>query len=66
VLQKVTDSESRFIFTDITVGAYDNQWDGAFSASTLYHILKDFKSTLLKPTSFNESGTEMPFVILGD
>jgi len=50
VLQEVADSESRFIFTDITVGAYDSQWDGTFSASTLYHILKDFKYTLLKST----------------
>ena len=66
LLQEVADSESRFIFTDITVGAYGNQCDGTFSASTLYHILKDFKSTLLKPASFEGSGTEMLFVILGD
>ena len=66
MLQEVADSESRFIFTDITVGAYGNECDGTFSASTLYHILKDFKSTLLKPASFEESGTETPFIILGD
>ena len=28
--------------------------------------MKDFKSTLLKPASFEESGTEIPCVILGD
>ena len=36
------------------------------SASTLYHFLEHFESTLPKPASFEGSGTEMPFVILGD
>jgi hypothetical protein len=31
-----------------------------------YFILKDFESLLPKPASFEESGTEVPFVILGD
>ena len=66
VLQEVAYCESRFIFMDITVGTYGNQCDGTFAASTLYHILKDFKSTLLKPAIFEESGTEMPFVIRDD
>jgi len=65
VLQGVADSESRFIFVDI--GAYGKQSDGGtFSASTLYHFLEDFESTLPKPASLEGSGTEMPFVILGD
>jgi len=33
---------------------------------TVYHFLEDFESTLPKPESFEGSGTEMPFVILGD
>jgi len=28
--------------------------------------LEDFESTLPKPASFEGSGTEMPFIILGD
>ena len=65
VLQGVADSESRFIFIDIV--AYGKQSDGGtFSASTLYHFLEDFESTLPKPASFEGSGTEMPFIILGD
>ena len=65
VLQGVADSESRFIFIDI--GAYGKQSDGGtFSASKLYHFLEDFESTLAKPASFEGSGTEMSFVILGD
>jgi len=65
VLQGVADSESTFIFIDI--GANGKQSDGGiFSASTLHHFLEDFESTLPKPASFEESGTEMPFVILGD
>jgi hypothetical protein len=28
--------------------------------------LEDFESTLTKPASFEESGIEIPFVILGD
>jgi len=63
LLQGVADSESTFIFLDI--GAYDKRSD-TFSASTLYHFLEDFESTLPKPASFEGSGTEMPFVILGD
>ena len=65
VLQGIADSESKFIFIDIS--AYGKQSDGGtFSASTLYHFLEDFESTLPKPASFEGSGTEMPFVILGD
>ena len=37
-----------------------------FSASTLCNFLEDFESALPMPVSFEESGTEMPFVILGD
>jgi hypothetical protein len=51
----------------IDVGAYGKQSDGGtLSASTLYHFLEDFESTLQKPASFEGSGTEMLFVILGD
>ena len=65
VLQGVADSESRFIFIDID--AYGKQSGcSAFSASTLYHFLEDYESTLSKPASFEGSGTEMPFTILGD
>jgi len=65
VLQGVTNSESRFIFID--TGDYGKQSDGdKFSASTLYHFLVDCESTLPKPVSFEESGTEMPFFILGN
>jgi hypothetical protein len=65
VLQGVADSESRFIFID--TGAYGKQSDGGtFSASTLYHFLEDFESTLPRPARFEGSTTEMPFVILGD
>ena len=39
---------------------------GTFSASTFYHFLEDFESTLPKPARFGVSGTQMPFVILGD
>jgi len=62
---KVSQILSGLIFIDI--GAYDKQSDGGtFSASTLYHFLEDFESALPKPASFEGSGTEMPFVILGD
>jgi len=65
VLQGVADSESRIIF--IHIGAYGKQSDGGtFSASTLYHFLEDSESALPKPASFEGSGTEMHFVILGD
>ena len=65
VLQSVADSESRFILIDI--GAYGKQSDGyTFSASTLYHFLEDFETTLPKSASFEGSGTEMPFVTLCD
>jgi len=65
LLKDVIDSESRFIFIDI--GAYGKQSDGGtFSASTLYHFLERCESTLPKSASFRGSGTEMPFVILGD
>ena len=63
--RSITGSESRFIFIDL--GAYGKQsGGGTFSASTLYHFLEDSKSTLPKPASFVGSGTEVPFVILGD
>ena len=56
VLQVVTDTEIRYILID--VGAYGKQSDGGtFSSSNLYHFLEDFKSTLAKPTVFEESGT---------
>ena len=65
VLQGITDSESWFIYID--KGAYGKQNDcGTFSASTLYHFSEDSECTLPKPASFEGSGTEMPFVILGD
>jgi len=49
------------------MGAYGKQSDGGtFSASILYHFLEDSESILPKPESFEGSGTEMPFVILGD
>ena len=65
MLQGVADSESRFIFIDL--GAFGKQKDGGtFSASTIYHFLEDFESTLPKPASSEGSETEMPFVILGD
>jgi hypothetical protein len=55
----------RFIFTE--VGAYGKQSDGGtFSTSILYNFLEDSESTLPKPASFEGSGTEMPFLILGD
>ena len=55
----------RFIYID--KDAFGKQSDGGiFSGSTLYPILEDLESTLPKPTSFEESGTEMPFVIVGD
>jgi len=51
----------------IDIGAYGKRSDGGtFSASTLYHFLEDSEYTLPKPASFEESGTEMPFAILGD
>jgi len=65
VLKSVTDSENRFIFIDM--GAYGKQSDGGtFSASTLCHSLEDLESVLPMPASFEVSGTEMHFVVLGD
>ena len=65
VLQGLADSESRLIF--INIGAFGKQSDGGtFSGSTLYHFLEDLESTLQNPASFDGSGTEMSFVILGD
>jgi hypothetical protein len=72
VLHVVVDSESRFIFVDI--GAYGKQSDGhTFSASTLYRFLEDSEYNFKKTFKFlffggggGASGTEMPFVILGD
>ena len=65
ILLGVADSESKLIF--IGMGAFGKQSDGGtFSASTLYHFLEDFHSTLPKTASFEGSGAEMPFVILGD
>ena len=64
-LQGVADSESRFIAID--TDAYSRQSDGGtFSGSTLYQFLADFESTLPKSASFEGSGTEMPFIILGN
>jgi hypothetical protein len=49
------------------VCAFRTQSDGGtFSASTLYHFLEDFESLLPKPASLEGSGTEKPFIILGD
>ena len=65
VSQGVADSRSRFIFID--KGAFGKQSDGGtFSGSTLHHLLEDLESTLPKPASFEESGTEMSFVISAD
>jgi len=65
VLQSVANSESRFIF--INISAFDKQSDGGtFSGSTLYHFLEDLESTLPKHARFKGSGKEMSFVILGD
>ena len=65
VSQGVADSGSRFIFID--KGAFGKQSDGGtFSGFTLYHFREDSESTLPKPANFEGSGTEMPFVILGD
>jgi len=64
-LQGVADSERRFIVIDTY--AYGKQNDGGrFSGSTLHQFSADFKSTLPKSASFEGSGTEMPFVILGN
>jgi hypothetical protein len=64
-LQGVADPEIRFIFIDI--GAWGKQSDGGmFSASNLYNLFEDSKSTLPKPASFDGSGTEMSFIILCD
>ena len=65
VLQGIAASESRFIVIDI--GDYHKQSDcRTFSVSTLYHYLEDSESTLPKSVSDEKSGTEMPFLILGD
>jgi hypothetical protein len=65
VLKGVVDSESRSIFIDI--GAYGKQSDGGrFSTFTGCRFSEDFESTLPKPASFEGSGIELPFVILGD
>jgi hypothetical protein len=64
VLQGVEDFECRLIFID--TGAYGKRSYGTFSASTLYHSLEDSESTLPKPASFERSGTEMRFFILGE
>jgi len=65
MLQGITNSEIIFIFRDIR--AYGTQSDaGTYCASTLYHFLEDFESTLPKPASFEGRGTEMPFVVHGD
>jgi hypothetical protein len=37
-----------------------------FLLLVLYHFLENFESALTKPASFEGSGTEMSFVILGD
>jgi len=62
VSQDVADSESR-----LDIGGYGQQsYGGTFTGSTLYHFLEDLESTLPKPASFEGSGTETSFVILGD
>jgi hypothetical protein len=62
VLQDIADSESR-----LDIAVYGQQsYDGTFSGSTLYHFLEDLESTLPKPASFEGSGTETSFVIVGD
>jgi len=54
-------------YSFLDIGAYGKQSDGGtYSASTLYHFLEDFESTILKPASFEGRGTEIPFVVLGD
>jgi hypothetical protein len=59
------DSKSRFVVIDMD--AYGKQSDGGtFSGSTLYQFLADSESTLPKSASFEGSGTDMPFVILGN
>ena len=64
-LQGVADSVSRSVVIDIDI--YGKQNDGAtFSGSTLCHFLEECESTLPKSASFEGSGTEMSFVILGD
>ena len=64
-LQGAADSESGFIVID--TDAYSKQSDGGtFSGSTLHQFLADSESTLPKSASFEGSGTEMPFVILGN
>ena len=51
----------------IDIGAYGKQSDGGtFSASTLCRFFEDYEPTLPKSANFEGSGTEMPFVILGD
>ena len=62
MLQDVADSESR-----LDTGDYGQQSDsGTFSGSTLYHFLECLEFALPKPASFEGSGTETSFVILGD
>jgi hypothetical protein len=63
--QSVANSESRFIVID--TDAYGKQSDsGTFSGYNLYQFLADSESTLPKSASFEGSGTDMPFVILGN
>ena len=65
VFQGVADSESTFV--SIEKGAYGKQSDGdTFSAFTCCPFFEDFESTLPKSASFEGSGTEVPFVILGE
>jgi len=65
VSQGVANSESRFIFKD-TVD-YGKQSDGGtYSVSTLYHFSENCESTLPKHVSFQGSGTEMLFFIIGN
>jgi hypothetical protein len=58
-------SVSRSIVIDIGAYVKEND-DAAFSGSTLCHFLEDFESALPKPASFEGSGTEMSFFVLGD
>ena len=63
---KHTVASSRTLLSD-HVDACGKQSDGGtFSGSTLYQFLADFESTLPKSASFEGSGTEMPFFILGN
>ena len=51
----------------LEIDAYGKKSDGGtFSASALLRFLEGLESTLPKLASFEGSGAEIPFVILGD